>query len=577
MFRFALFLALGTIASAEETWFRQVSDAKTDTHVEVTVLFSKPAPRGYLPVHVRIANHLEGDRSAHLAFDSSAGVTMKSEFDFEAPGEKTVDHDILVPLATQTSTSSYTGITINAELTGSFGPSSGSLSYPLDDHQPAVLLSEKLFIPNASKLDAEANTKFSGGRRACEFAAKFDPRSLPGDWRAWSGYDCVMMTDGDWTAALPGARNALLAWVRLGGHLVIFSETNITTGLGLPQDTSFGTITFKPITSSLALDPPATLALASSTFSSVPAHQSLREDYSGAWPLQTYFGGRSFNYALFIIVLVAFGVMVGPVNLFVFAKSGRRHRLFITTPLISLAASLLLIALILFQDGFGGRGMRAVLMEVRPDNDENAAYIHQEQFSRTGVLTGGRFKLDENVSLSPVPIADSRWARLTNTVSYYSSRSQANYSLNPSDGKQAAGGDWFQSRSEQGHQLDAVVPTRGRLELATSAGEPELLSTFEFPLETVFYLDSANQWWRAEKVQPGVRFKPVAVASSMVDPVINVEKSRFANRHRQALDRVAKRPSAFLAIASAAPGIATYPGIKWKETHTVVTGPVVKP
>lgn len=577
MFRFALFLALAAMASAQETLLRQVSDAKTDTHVEVTALFSKPAPRGYLPVHIRIANRLEGDRSARLSFTSSAGVTMKSEFDFDTPGEKTVDHDILVPLATQTSSGSYTGMTVNVELDGSFGTTTGSLSNSLDEHQPAVLLSEKLFTPNASKLDAEANTKFAGGRRAQGFAGKFDPRSLPDDWRAWSGYDCVMMTDGDWTTALPGARNALLAWVRLGGHLVIFSETSASASLELPQDTSFGTITFKPITSSLALDPPVTLALASSASSSVPVHQSLREDYSGAWPLQAYFGGRSFNYALFIIVLVAFGVMVGPVNLFVFAKSGRRHRLFITTPLISLTASLLLIALILFQDGFGGRGMRAVLMEVRPDNNENAAYIHQEQFSRTGVLTGGRFKLDENVSLSPVPIADSRWARLTNTVSYYAFRSQGNYSLNPADGKLAASGDWFQSRSEQGHEIDAVVPTRGRLELATAAGEPELLSTFEFPLETVFYLDSSKQWWRAENVQPGVRFKPVAVASSMVDPVLNQERSRFGKRHEQALNRVAKRPGAFLAIATAAPGIATYSGIKWKETHTVVTGPVVRP
>jgi len=501
---------------------------------------------------------------------------MKSEFDFDTPGEKTVDHDILVPLATQTSTASYTGMSVNVELTGGFGSTAGALSYSLDDHQPAVLLSEKLFTPNASRLDAETKSKFSGGYSAREFAGKFDPRLLPGDWRAWSGYDCVMMTDGDWTTALPGARNALLAWVRLGGHLVIFSETSTSASLGLPQDTSFGAITLKPIGSSLTLDPPATVALASSA-ATAPAHQSLREDYSGTWPLQNHFGGQSFNYALFIVVLVAFGVMVGPVNLFVFAKSGRRHRLFITTPLISLAASLLLIALILFQDGFGGRGMRAVLMEVRPDNNENAAYIHQEQFSRTGVLTGGRFKLDENVSLSPVPIADSRWARLTNTVSYYSSRSQANYSLNPADGKLAAAGDWFQSRSEQGHQLDAVVPTRGRLELAAAGGEPELLSTFEFPLETVFYLDSAQQWWRAENVQPGVRFKPVAVSASMVDPVIDAERSRFAKRHEQALNRVAKRPGAFLAIASAAPGIATYPGIKWKETHTVVTGPVVKP
>lgn len=576
MFRFALFLALGAMASAQETLFRQVSDAKTDSHVEVTALFSKPAPRGYLPVHIRIANRLEGDRSARLSFTSSAGVTMKSEFDFDAPGETTVDHDILVPLATQTNSGSYTSATVNVDLSGSFGLANGSLSQSLDDRQPAVLLSEKLFIPNASKLDAETNSKFSGGHRGREFAGKFDPRLLPNDWRAWSGYDCVMMTDGDWTAALPGARNALLAWMRLGGHLVIFSETSTSASLGLPQDTSFGTITFKQV-SSLTLDAPATVALASSATSTVPNHQSLREDYSGTWPLQKYFGGQSFNYALFIIVLIAFGVMVGPVNLFVFAKSGRRHRLFITTPLISLAASLLLIALILLQDGFGGRGVRVVLMEVRPDNNENAAYIHQEQFSRTGVLTGGRFKLDENVSLSPVPIADSRWARLTNTVSYYTSRGQANYSLNPADGKLAAAGDWFQSRSEQGHELDAVVPTRGRLELATTAGEPELLSTFEFPLETVFYLDAAQQWWRAENVQPGVRFKPVAIASSMVDPAMNQERSRFGNRHEQALNRIAKRPGAFFAIASAAPGIATYPGIKWKETHTVVTGPVVKP
>ena len=44
-------------------------------------------------------------------------------------------------------------------------------------------------------------------------------------------------------------------------------------------------------------------------------------------------------------ILIAFGIIVGPVNLFVIARQGRRHRLFWTTPLISLIASLLLIAL----------------------------------------------------------------------------------------------------------------------------------------------------------------------------------------------------------------------------------------
>ena len=74
---------------------------------------------------------------------------------------------------------------------------------------------------------------------------------------------------------------------------------------------------------------------------------------------------KTAHIVFFILVLIAFGILVGPVNLFVFAKSGQRHRLFITTPIISVGASLLLIVLILFQDGFGGRGSRLLLMEVR--------------------------------------------------------------------------------------------------------------------------------------------------------------------------------------------------------------------
>ena len=44
-----------------------------------------------------------------------------------------------------------------------------------------------------------------------------------------------------------------------------------------------------------------------------------------------------------------------------------------------------------------GGGFRTVLMEVRPDNDENAAYLTQEQISRTGVLLGSSFVLSEPV------------------------------------------------------------------------------------------------------------------------------------------------------------------------------------
>ena len=67
---------------------------------------------------------------------------------------------------------------------------------------------------------------------------------------------------------------------------------------------------------------------------------------------------------LIILILIIFSIIVGPVNLFVFAKSGRRHRLFFTTPLISLIAALLVLTFILFEDGVGGQGRRMLVMDL---------------------------------------------------------------------------------------------------------------------------------------------------------------------------------------------------------------------
>jgi hypothetical protein len=339
--------------------------------------------------------------------------------------------------------------------------------------------------------------------------------------------------------------------------------------LGIPAETSFGTVAIRPVSSDLKLDAPAVVKLVA-TNATKPQQFSQQSDFQKSWPLQNLFGAQTFRYALFIIVLIAFGILVGPVSLFVFAKSGQRHKLFITTPVISLGASLILIALIIVQDGFGGNGMRRVLMEVRPDADANAAYLHQEQFCRTGVLTSSRFTIDTPSTFVPVAIAASRWARYTD-----GSGAKGSFNLQPADGKLQASGDWFQSRSEHGHVLSAVVATRGRIEKTDTPGT--CLSTFEFPIDTLFYLDEAKQWHRAEGITAGKRFTLVPVEISMVDPALATEINAFATRNKQFLKTATKRPGHFVAITTQAPGIDTNPGIKWKQTRTVITGPVVSP
>ena len=571
--RFLLLTALlAASASAQETMIHEVIDPKTNTHVNVTALFSEPSRGGFMPVRVRIANNLPGDRSIRLDFKSSASydsrISTRSSFPIKAPAGKTLTRDIMVPLS-PSPTPHADACNLTANLSGSLGNAENTIRVSTASDTPAVLLSESLFTVNASSLDAALTKKGSSRYGGRHFAAKCDPKQLPTDWLAFSGYDSLLMTSADWSAASASSRNAIVSWMMLGGQLVIFSDSQPSlASLGIPPDPGFGSCLLRPIPSDLKLRPKETIDLASNVNPVRRLNAATNQDFESSWPLQSRFGSQEFHYGLFIAVLVLFGILVGPVNLFVLAKSGRRHRLFITTPLISLGASLLLILLIIFQDGFGGKGMRRVLMEVRPDAGQNAAFIHQEQIARTGILTGSRFTVDPACFLTPVPIAKSRWTRYTSDY-----QTRGTFNLQPADGKLQASGDWFQSRSEHGHALTAVVATRGRIERTATPGT--FVSTFDFPIEELYLLDDSQQWHRAQNIATGKPFITTPCEARSAEPALAAETNAFTTRNRELLSRARKRPDHYIAITSAAPAIPTHPGIRWQETRTIITGPVM--
>ena len=507
---------------------REVFDPVTDTHVEVLALFSKPSPGGFLPVRVKIANNLKNDSRVRLDFESRADygndLAARSSFSFDTPGGKTFTRDIIVPLSPPGD--SYGGANVTARLGGSMGMR-GKHNPLVDRQEPARRCCSAKhcshLTPHCSTAPSQENSPVREGGSS-EFAGKFDPKQLPDDWLAFSGYDSVIMTDGDWTNIPPGARNAILSWVRLGGQLAIYATSSTTAAaLGLPADPGYGSIVIKDVASDLKLDAAKVVDLVADN-PTKPRQLSNQNDFAGTWPLQKLFGEQKFQYALFVIVLIIFAILVGPVNLFVFAKSGQRHQLFITTPLISLGASLILIVLIITQDGFGGNGMRRILMEVRPDGGVNAAHLHQEQFCRTGVLTGSDF------TINPPPCSN-RWQShpAVGRASPSGSGAKGNFNLQPADGKLQASGDWFQSRSEHGHVLSAVISTRGRIEKTDTPGS--YLSTFEFPIDTLLYQDESKQWHRADDITAGKRFTLTPVDATMALPVLTGEANAFAERN----------------------------------------------
>ncbi len=567
-----LLFLLTAIASAQEQMMRKVYETKTDTHVEVTSLFSKPSAEGYFPVRVKVANNQKQGHVIRLKFTATgsydSGTRTVSEFAINGPAGKVTTRDLLVPLNPVADTY-QSSVYLKVDLSGTMGTQTHSVSADYGNEQPSVLLSEPLYSVNASRLDSEAASvmsSFGGG----SFTSRFDAGQLPDNWLAFSGYDNVVMLDSDWTTMPAGSRNALLAWLRLGGHMVIYSTGSPTkASLAIPDDTSFGTVSIQTMPGSLNLNATDLLSHLT-TGSSLKTHRySMAEDFGSGWSLFHSFPQKEFRYFLFVIVLLIFGVLVGPINLFVFAKSGRRHLLFITTPIISLCASVILIALILFQDGFGGDGKRLALMEVPAGNGENAAFILQEQVSRTGVLIRSNFTVEVPSFFSPVPMEENRWTRFNDN------ETDGNYSLQPDGSALRATGDWFQSRSMQGQSLATVVPTRGRIERAGGSGE--LLSTFGFAIEKLFYRDAQGQWFRAESVETGKPFTLTPVDESLIRPEIDALQSEFSRRNSMLFERARERKDHFIAVATDAPAIETHPGIRWQETRTIITGGIATP
>ncbi|MCP5534740.1 MAG: hypothetical protein H7A51_00725 [Akkermansiaceae bacterium] len=583
------FLSQGPVR-AQHQLIREVYDTKTNTWAKVTCLLGKLPAYGYAPIRVEINNGTKLDRELTLNFTSrdmtslgnDTGSQMTSEFtcSCKAGGQET--YDFIVPLVTIFQTGSYgSGSELNMRLfcTG-YPMTSGSMSTETNDSWPSVLLSHDLYVPNASSLNSHISSAYSSMGNL-EFAGDFDPRTLPTDWRSYMGQDVVMMTSTDWSKLDPGARTAILEWNRLGGHLVIYTTSTSDDLSTLQIDESkpgqkktarsFGRVDLIPLPSSNLLNTATTQSLVSPhgprSSSSQTQHGSLLRDYAGSWPLHITLGKKSFNTAFFILILLAFGILVGPVNLFVFAKSGKRHKLFITTPIISLGASALLIVIIMFQDGFGGRGHRLLLMEIQPD--ENKAYIIQEQAARTGVLLGNSFETSEPTLITPVALSSSRWSRVVTNGT-----APTSYTANHGSKGLDVAGDWFQSRSIHGHLLKTVRPTRGRIELSPKAGAPVLISTFDFDLGALYYHAPDDSWWKAEALAKGNSVTLVPSNPTEFKLWLKEQSSRFARANSNQLNDIALQPGRFFTVTENATGIDTYDSIKWLTTTTVMTGPV---
>ena len=581
---FSLCLTTQSLIAQHQLYDRLYSQ-KTGTSLAVTAMSETLPSSGYLAVRVNARN---GEKypvswsfnftSKDHSWDDSNRLTSSFSLSCEAGRQKNVE--FLVPLVT--AIHSESPLLLELSISGS-PPLSGShveMQSDQNHNWPCILMSETLDTPNSGPLDAAISGTSRYGSNS-DFGGKFLPKNLTEDWRGYHGFDVIMLTSEDWRKVSPGAKNAILKWNRLGGRLIIYrSQPSISfSTLGIEGKQSDPNKMIRTWGSVELLTLPTTSALLDATFTVnlikkgqlAPQATIFGNELTSSWPLQYTFGQRSFNPVFFILILIAFGIIVGPINLFVFAKTGQRHRLFLTTPLISLIASALLLIIIIFQDGFGGKGHRLVLIEVQPK--ENTAFIMQQQIARTGVLLKTSFNTKENTIISPVALDQSRWARITPNNAGGESRYRINFE---DKNNLSLTGDWYKSRSEYGHLITSVQSTRGRLELLSSTAQPTIASTFDFPLKKIYYLDSNGAIWQSSTpLKSGHKTELNLCQPKDYKDWLKKQKQNLNPDSRTRLDLVKNRQGHFIAIAEEGPFIDSLPSLHWQESTALITGPLV--
>ena len=389
---------------------------------------------------------------------------------------------------------------------------------------------------------------------------------LPSDWRAYCGIDRIALKDSAWRALSPGARTALRQWLRLGGSLLVQDEGGgaldgfpVAEGGGEGLHCSFGRVE-RAVAVADPRQEPAWMKSPKLIWAASRMAEGAVSDWPAAQERMTGGTSRGVSWMMALVVL-GFAILAGPVNLFLLAPAKRRHRLFFTTPLISLAAGALLVVAVVLVDGIGGKGERVVWLESAPD--ENTSYLRQHQVSRCGAMFATGFEIPESAYFEPLFRGRESFS--------------GSFEVDVLPDRIEARGPWFSSRRAQAFYLAAARPGRGRVELGGAPERPVLTSAFDFPLERCFFLGADGRtWWQCAGLKPGTA-TPLAPATAAEARDALLEAVAAAPPgYREFMERAMSRPGSFVALATAIPAIKTHAGIKWQTTG-IVAGPAVTP
>lgn len=329
---------------------------------------------------------------------------------------------------------------------------------------------------------------------------------------AWSAIDAVVLDGRDGAAALTALPlEGVLSHARQGGLVVVLGERDVLTALDieasleprflLPNpdtvgDTwrfGLGRVVWLGRDADLVdgADEQKTLVLHAGPLHEQHTHEGVLQPGTGAaWELVDSLsipGVEDLPLEVFVILLLVFAAVIGPVNFIVLKRIGRPGLLLLTIPLISLATSLGILVIGIAHQGLDVKGAVHSLT-VLDQRDGRAVTL-----SRLALMPG----------LATGDLLPARGTTVHTTA--YLAESSPELAVEHGDGLRLAGG-WAPVRTTTNLFVSSDAPARSRVELRRDGGELELVNTLDTVILGFSAVDAAEQLYvlaEGAEVAPG--------------------------------------------------------------------------
>lgn len=555
--RLAVALAvLSTVAlvSAQERFSVIDFEKNSGISMKITCHYDEIPPSGMLPVRVEVANRSAAAQSWDVLVmqtNPSQGVSSRLLTSIEVPARSEQTFELLAPLLNQADTYRYSTVSVSVSGYGVRTPIASIFSHT------SGRLSAYTGVSKSLHADIWEHVRTRLQKKSFELTgSSLNLPWLPDDWRALAGFDNIVLKTDEWLSLAAEQRSALSNWLVQGGQLYLVGEP-AASGLPPSGRNGVGRVTYWPASGDLT-------GLLTDVVEKGFASPSAMAGYTWSWKLVGLVGRPLPPYTLLIVFIIAFAVLIGPVNFLVFAPAGSRHRLFWTTPLISVGASVFLLLLIVISEGLGGQGKYVTATMSLPSRNQTVTW--QEQASRTGVLAGQSFPAIPGSLLQSLPLGTG-------------SPSRGDRGKTFSLSGETWGGDWFQSRRTQAQMLETIEPSRERVEIRDGGQSPKALSTFAQPLTDFYYFDSQGGAWFAPRLNPG---QPVALTTATAEKFAAWKRGVALENAGGIIKEAVKTfdidppEDKFFATMDSAP-LPTLGSLKWTQAGGVVFGEVLRP